>query len=164
MQRCARAGRRPLLVLDRLHAERIRHPPCDPAFKANTTAAGAVHTIELSGEGVQSDPPHQTVAPVASPTPQPVVKRPQLYVTVSYVGTAGSQSTHLTARTVKSVARGATVTGTCPKGCARKRYVKYSAKGGSVSLSARGPATQLAAASRFSRSSGASTAGAPGPP
>jgi hypothetical protein len=79
--------------------------------------------------------PGATVA-VATPTPvapKPVAER--ILVTLSFdYKNATKRFTRLTRLVVKNVPKGATVTATCKKGCAKKSFVKRNASG-TVSLS-----------------------------
>jgi hypothetical protein len=92
------------------------------SFSGNTAAG--THAVTLLGHG--------TSAP-APPPPPPVTEPRRIEVTLSYDYRAGKRSTRFSRMVVRGVPAGSTVTVTCAKGCARKRYVKRNARG-TVSL------------------------------
>lgn len=84
-------------------------------FEANTPTL--THGVSLIGRGV---------APATVPTPP----TPRIVVTLAYrYSGVNSKATKLSGLTVKGVPQGATVTVTCKKGCAKKRFVKRNARG-----------------------------------
>lgn len=103
-------------------------------FEANTPTL--THGVSLIGRGVAA-----AAVPAATPS--------RIVVTLAYrYSGVTSKATKLTGLTVKGVPQGATVTVTCKKGCASKRYVKRNARG-NVKISAIHKTKRLKAGTRI---------------
>jgi hypothetical protein len=121
--------------------------PCSSAAAHSVGGLGAgnytfeVRATDVFGN-VDPSPARRSVtvlAPPAPPPPPPVIQKviQQVVVvtlTFSYHD-ANKKTTRISALTVNSVPAGSTVTARCPKGCAKKTFVKKNAKG-NVSLKA----------------------------
>jgi predicted phage tail protein len=121
--------------------------PCSSAASHSVGGLGAGnYTFEVRATDVfgNVDPtPAKTsvtiLAPPAPPAPPPVVQKviqQVIVVTLTFsFHDANKKTTRISALTVNSVPAGATVAASCPKGCAKKTFVKKNAKG-NVSLKA----------------------------
>jgi hypothetical protein len=112
------------------------------SFRANTP--DTPHSFTLAGTGIATPTPTPDATPDATPVPVAAVPqppapatapaaKPQLFATLAFTFKAGTRTTRLTSLTVQHVAKGATVAVKCPKGCAKKTFLKRNASG-TVSL------------------------------
>jgi hypothetical protein len=110
----------------------------DTLFSTEQDAAGWRPITPLGSASPPPPPPPAAVAPTPTPTPvNPIVVPPlraiNVALTMSVAGKPGRTSTRIKALALKNVPAGATVTATCPSGCARKSLVVRHAHG-TVSL------------------------------
>jgi Big-like domain-containing protein len=73
-------------------------------------------------------------APTATVAVAEKAEAPQILVALGFSFTSTARATKLANLVVRNVPRGATVTVTCPKGCAKKRYTRRNVSGGSLHL------------------------------
>jgi len=134
----------------RLYLTALGPSPFAPCSSAGSHSVGGLgagnYTFEVRATdvfgNVDPTPARSTVTILAPPVPPPLppvvqkVIQQVVVVTLTFsFHDANRKTTRISALTVNSVPAGATVTASCPKGCAKKTLVKKNAKG-NVSLKA----------------------------